>query len=238
MIGCNCDVCNSDDSRDCRTRPSIFVELAGSRILVDTSPELRLQCVAHGVDRVDGVLFTHHHADHVAGLDDLRRFNYLMGGSVRLYATEKTRNSVERMFVYAFDPNMHYPSSKPNLEWQIIDDEPFFVSEASVIPIVLMHGPLPIRGYRFGDIAYCTDCNEIPPASMERLQGLDVLILDALRITPHPTHFNLEKAIEVAAEVGAKRTIFTHLAHEIKHDRIEADLPEGMKLAFDGMVVE
>jgi len=235
MIGCDCQVCTSSDPHDRRYRPSILVRMDGLTILVDTAPELRLQCVANGIDRVDAVLFTHHHADHVVGLDDLRRFNFLMRGPVPLFATEKTVRSVEQMFVYAFDTDIHYPSNKPQLEWRLIDSEPFDIAGRKIIPIPMMHGPLPVLGFRFGDFAYCTDCSHIPEESLAKLTGLDVLILDALRLKPHTTHFNLEQAIEMAHVIGAKRTLLTHLTHEIMHEKVSANLPAGIELAYDGL---
>ncbi|MFQ5413660.1 MAG: MBL fold metallo-hydrolase [Phycisphaerae bacterium] len=234
MIGCSCAVCTSHDPHDKRTRPSIHVTIGAQRILVDTTPELRLQCVACGIDAVDAVLFTHHHADHVVGLDDLRRFNWLMRRSVPCYGMEHTLTRVRRMFPYAFDDDADTPHSRPKLTLHPIGHDPFRVGDATIIPIPLMHGPMPVLGFRFGDVAYCTDCSHIPDTSLARLAGLDVLILDALRRTPHPTHFNLEQAVDMAARIGAARTLFTHIAHELKHEATNADLPDGMALAYDG----
>ena len=233
MIGCTCAVCTSDDPRDQRTRVSLYVVYRGQRFLVDTSPELRLQCVAHGVNAVDAVLFTHHHADHVAGLDDLRRFNWLMKGPVPCYGTEQTLSALKRMFPYAIDPDPDSPHSSPKLQFHTVDATPFSVGGAPVIPVPLMHGPMPVLGFRFGALAYCTDCSLIP-ASLALLEDLEVLILDGLRRTPHPTHFNLEQAVEVAASIKAKFTYFTHIAHELGHGKTNEELPDGMALAFDG----
>ena len=235
MIGCDCAVCTSDDPRDKRTRPSIFVRRGAARILVDTSPELRLQCLANKIDAVDAVLFTHHHADHVAGLDDLRRFNWLMKKPMPCYGSERTLEALRRMFAYAFDAADDSPHSRPELELHTIDHEPFGVSDEQVVPIPLMHGPLPILGFRFGNFAYCTDCSVIPESSWPLLHDLEVLVLDALRITPHATHFNLEQAVEMAQRIGAKRTFFTHMAHQIKHADTNRTLPDGMALAYDGL---
>lgn len=238
MIGCDCAVCTSDDLHDKRSRPSIFVRFGELRILVDTAPELRLQCVAHGIDRVDAVLFTHHHADHVTGLDDLRRFNWLMKGPVPLYANQRTLKNIERMFRYAFDHAPDSPHSRPAVELITIDEQPFTIAERTILPIPLIHGKLPVLGFRFGRFAYCTDCSFIPESSMERLTGLDVLILDALRRTPHPAHFNLEQAVEMAGRIGAKRTFFTHITHQLGHEATNAELPEGMALSYDGQRLE
>ncbi len=235
MIGCHCEVCTSSDPCDKRTRTSVFVRYGDQRILIDTSPELRLQCVANGIDAIDAILFTHHHADHVVGLDDLRRFNWLMKRYMTCYGTERTLDRIRRMFAYAFEPAPDSPHSKPNLELRTITSEPIQIGDRTILPIPMMHGRLPVLGFRFGNFAYCTDCSFIPDESMERLTGLDVLILDALRRTPHPTHFNLEQAIDWAGRIGAKQTYFTHIAHELKHDQTNADLPDGMQLAYDGL---
>lgn len=236
MIGCNCPVCTSDDPRDRRSRPSILVDYGDRAVLVDTTPELRLQCIDNGVQRVDAVLFTHHHADHVVGIDDLRRFNWLQDDVLPCYASPETAEVLRQMFGYAFTDEIGYPSATPKLALHLIHQEPINVFGRRIVPIPLLHGPLPVLGFRFGAFAYCTDCSEIPEPSMELLRNLDVLVLDAVRIRPHPMHFNLEQAVAAARRVGAKRTYFTHIAHELKHAEINAQLPEGMALAYDGQL--
>jgi len=238
MIGCHCAVCTSDDPRDKRTRAGIFVRAGGARILVDTSPELRLQCVDNGIDMVDVILFTHHHADHVVGLDDLRRFNWLKGGHMICRGSAHTLERVRQMFPYAFTASNQTQTSKPALSMAPIDEESFSVGGAVVTPIPMMHGKLPVFGYRFGRFAYCTDCSFIPDGSIQRLADLDVLMLDATRRTPHATHFNLEQAVETAGRIGARKTYFTHVAHELKHAETNAELPDGMMLAHDGLRFE
>lgn len=235
MIGCHCRVCTSDDPHDKRTRASVFVQIGSLRVLVDAAPELRLQCVASGLDAIDAVLFTHHHADHVLGIDDLRRFNWLKRGHLDCYANARTLDRLRAMFAYAFDPAPDSPHSRPALELHEIGAGPLTIAGETITPIPLMHGPLPVLGFRFGNFAYCTDCNVIPPESEPLLEGLDVLVLDALRRTPHPTHFNLEQAVTVAAKVGATRTFFTHIAHELMHEETNAELPDSMNLAHDGL---
>jgi len=235
MIGCACAVCRSDDPRDRRMRPSVFVRSGNTRILVDTTPELRLQCLANHIESIDAVLFTHHHADHVTGLDDLRRFNWINRKPVPCYGSARTIENIRRMFAYAFDAAPDSPHSRPKLELTEIGQEPFDIDGVRITPIPLMHGPLPVLGFRIGAFAYCTDCSEIPVGSLGVLRDLDVLVLDALRLTPHPTHFNLEQAIEASWRIGAKQTYFTHIAHEIGHAKIDAGLPEGMHLAHDGL---
>ncbi len=235
MIGCHCDVCTSTDPHDKRSRPSIWVSMGQQQILVDTSPELRLQCIAHGIVHLDAVLYTHHHADHVVGLDDLRRYNWLTKGAVPCFASERTVQSLQRMFSYAFRPDPHSPHSRPNLTLKTIDAHPFSVGDQTIIPIPLIHGKLPVLGFRFGRFAYCTDCNSIPDDSMALLTDLEVLVLDALRHTPHPAHFNLEQAIQTAHKIDARKTYFTHITHELGHSRTNRELPEGMTLAYDGL---
>lgn len=246
MIACDCEVCTSDDPRDRRTRPSIHVQYNGVHILVDTAPELRLQCLAGGIRRADAVLFTHHHADHVTGLDDLRRFNWLQGGTLKCYAQQEDITAIRRMFAYAFVDDPEYPSHKPDLDFIPIDgpvevqstDSSAPAESCTVLPIPLLHGPTPVLGFRFDNFAYCTDCSYIPDDSMKMLEGLDVLILDALRRRPHPTHFNLEEAVEWAGRIGAKQTYFTHIAHELKHEETNGELPPNMQLGHDGQVIE
>lgn len=237
MIGCSCAVCRSSDPRDRRNRTSALFSYNGSQILIDTPPELRLQCVTNGVRRVDAILYTHFHADHITGLDDVRCFNGLQGGAITLYGDAATLDHIRRIFAYAFEEDPDYPSAKPELETAVIDG-PLRLGGCEILPIPLKHGALPVYGYRIGAMAYCTDCNFIPEDSRELLRELDVLILDACRIRPHPTHFNLDQAVAEALRIGAKRTYFTHIAHEIKHAETNARLPEGMALAFDGLVCE
>lgn len=235
MIGCECPVCTSDDPHDKRTRPSIWVRYGGVRILVDTSPELRLQCLANGIREVDAVFFTHHHADHVAGLDDLRRFNWMTKKAVPCYGTERTLSGVQRMFSYAFEPAGNSPHSRPLLELHAIADDPFVVGGMEIIPIPLLHGPMPVLGYRFGPFAYCTDCSAIPDSSIALLRGVDLLILDALRHDEHPTHLSLKAAVQLADRIGAGQTYFIHMAHQLKHQETNAMLPRGMALSHDGL---
>lgn len=237
MIGCDCAVCRSVDPRDRRTRASAVFQRDGAALLIDTGPELRLQCLAAGLSRVDAILYTHHHADHVTGLDDVRRFNWLQGGPLDVYSNHETLARLREMFGYAFVENPDYPSAKPQLTPHRIDG-PFEVRGVRVRPIPLQHGPLPVLGFRVGDVAYCSDCNAIPDESRPLLRDLDVLVLDALRRRPHPTHYNLEQAIEEARRIGAARTYFTHIAHELPHAETNAELPPGMALAYDGLVIE
>lgn len=237
MIGCGCAVCRSCDPHDRRTRPSVWLRCGATCLLVDTAPELRLQCLANGIDRVDAVLFTHHHADHVSGLDDVRRFNWLLGGPVPCYGTRRTLDALRRMFAYAFDAAPDSPHSRPQIDLRELSADTLTIGEATVVPIPLMHGPMPVLGFRVGSFAYCTDCSFIADDSVDKLRGVEVLILDALRRKPHPTHFSLEQAVAMAGRIGAARTFFTHIAHELGHAATNAELPRGMALAHDGLRV-
>ncbi len=236
MIACGCRVCTSPDSRDRRTRSSVAVSWGETTVLVDTSPELRLQCLANDIRRVDAVLYTHHHIDHLAGLDDLRRFNDLQRQAIPCYGQPDTLARLRAMFAYALEEDPEYPSAKPRLTLHPIDG-PLSIGGLEIVPIPLLHGRLPVLGFRFGRFAYCTDVSAIPEESYRLLMGLDVLILDALRLRPHPTHFNLDQAVEHARRIGARRTFFTHIAHEILHEEINRQLPPGMALAHDAQVV-
>ena len=235
MIACDCPVCTSADPNDKRTRPSITIQFDQTTLLVDTTPELRLQCVACGIRRVDAVLFTHHHIDHIAGLDDLRRFNWVQESVIPCYGQTETLARIREMFPYIFDENSTY-LAKPKLTLHAVAG-PFEIAGRSVTPINLLHGEMPVLGFRVGDFAYCTDVSEIPAESWPLLEGLDALILDALRKRPHPTHFNLEQAVDHARRIGARQTYFTHVAHELGDAETNGALPDTMNLAHDGQVI-
>ena len=237
MIACDCHICTSADPRDKRTRPSILIQFDQTTILIDTSPELRLQCLANNVRRVDCVLYTHFHIDHLAGLDDLRRFNWTQQGPIPCYAESATLQRLRTMFAYVFDGDLDYPSAKPQLQLREITDK-FDIAGQTITPIRLFHGKLPVLGFRVGNFAYCTDVNLIPPESWPLLAGLDVLILDALRRKPHPTHFTLDEAVDHARRIGARQTFFTHIAHELKHEETCRELPHGMALGYDGQIIQ
>jgi len=237
MIACDCAVCLSSDPHDKRTRPSIVIRYDTTSLLVDTSPELRLQCLANDVRRADAVLYTHHHIDHVAGLDDLRRFNWVQDQALPCYGQAETLERLRTMFTYVFEHDSDYPSAKPRLTLHEIKG-PFEIGGRTIKPIPLLHGNLAVLGFRVGNFAYCTDVSRIPESSWPLLEGLDVLVLDALRKRPHPTHFNLDQAVEHAHKIGAKRTYFTHIAHELPHAETNRQLPKGMALAHDGLVIK
>lgn len=237
MIGCHCEVCTSTDPHDKRSRPSVLISYGATRVLVDTTPELRLQCIANDVDNIDAIVFTHAHADHVMGLDDVRRFNPRDGRPLDVWAEARTYSALTRCFGYAFEtPDPEQKLFRPHLQWREIHG-PFEIGQAKWIPIPLQHGKLPVLGFRVGNLAYCTDVNRIPEESFALLSGLEVLVLDALRYKVHTTHFSVEEAIEAAKRIGAKRTFFTHIAHALPHAATNANLPATMQLAYDGQRV-
>ena len=238
MIGCRCAVCRSGDPHDRRSRPSIHIAVQdGPAILVDTATDLRAQALANDITRVDAVLFTHAHADHVMGLDEVRRFNVLSGRRIPMYADARTGAELRRIFAYAFDPPAFQGGGIPEVSLQPIDG-PLTVQGLDIVPVPVMHGPTPVLGFRVGRFAYLTDCNAIPEPSFPLLEGLDVLVLDALRHKPHSTHFSLSEAVATATRIGARQTFFTHICHDLPHAATNATLPAGMALAFDGQTID
>ena len=237
MIGCDCATCRSSDPRDARLRPSIYLEAGQTRVLVDAGPDLRQQALRHDIRAVDAILFTHGHADHILGLDDVRRFNAIMERSMACHADAKTIDEIRRTFHYVFDPGTPKGGGLPALELTPIDG-PFRTGDLDVQPIPLWHGQRPILGFRFGAFAYLTDCSRLDDAAWPLLEGLQVLVIDALRERPHPTHFSLDQAVDVATRLGAGRTFFTHMCHDLRHEATNARLPPGMALAYDGLVLD
>ena len=238
MIGCGCETCRSTDPRDRRLRPSIYVNVPGrARILVDTATDLRQQALTHAITGVDAILFTHGHADHVMGLDEVRRFNVLQGGPIPCFANAPTWETLKRSFYYVFDGRPRQGGGVPQLEANEISG-PFAVAGVRIVPVPLWHGAMPILGFRFGSFAYLTDCNALPDDSWALLEGVELLVLDALRYKPHSTHFTVDQAIEVARRIGARQTWFTHMTHDIRHADLEPRLPAGMALAYDGLVAD
>jgi phosphoribosyl 1,2-cyclic phosphate phosphodiesterase len=238
MIGCNCAVCHSTDPRDRRTRPSIFVDVdGGPKILVDTSTDLRQQALREGVLKVDAILFTHSHADHVMGLDDSRRFSQMQKGAIRCYADRQTVESLQKTFYYVFDPNTEKGGGLPQLDLNVIDGR-FAIDGVAVQPIPLMHGSRPILGFRFGDFAYLTDTNFLPEEAWPLLDGVKTMILDALRYRPHPTHFTVPEALAVVERLQPRQTFFTHICHDLGHVATNEALPAGVELAYDGLTID
>lgn len=238
MIGCTCAVCRSDDPRDRRTRPSIFIEVEGGpAILVDTSTDLRQQALAHGLTRVDAILYTHSHADHIMGLDDVRRFNVMQDGAIPAYADERTTNDLRRAFSYVFNPPSEKGGGIPEISLTTVNGR-FTVDDVEVQTVPLFHGARPILGFRLGSFAYLTDCNRVPDEAWPLLEGLDVLILDALRHRPHPTHFSVGEALQVVDRVKPRQAYFTHICHDLPHAATNAALPNGVELAYDGLALQ
>ena len=248
-IGCECAVCRSTDPRDRRLRPSILVEVNGAApsafaghvrsILVDTSTDLREQALANRIARVDAILFTHSHADHVFGLDDVRPYNLRQREAIPCYGDERTVHDLRRMFSYIFEPPPQKGGGLPQLALFRIAG-PFTLGGIEIVPVPLLHGRLPVLGFRIGAFAYLTDCNAIPAESWELLTaggGVRTIILDALRRRPHSTHFSVDEAIDVVSKLGAERAYFTHICHDLPHAETCARLPAGVQLAYDGLVL-
>jgi phosphoribosyl 1,2-cyclic phosphate phosphodiesterase len=235
MIGCDCAVCRSDDPRDNRLRPSIYLTGdQGTRVLIDTTPDLRQQCLRAGITRVDAVVYTHAHADHTLGFDELRRFNHLTKQPVRIHGSAGTLEALKRTFSYAFGQRAPIGGGVPDAELRVING-PFSVGEIHLQPLTVLHGSHAVLGFRIGRFAYVTDCNAVPEDTIRLLGDLDVLVLDALRHRPHPTHFSLSEATAVAQRIGARRTLFTHMCHDLGHAETCDALPEGLSLAYDGL---
>ena len=240
QIGCGCAVCRSTDPRDKRSRSGALVEAGGSTILIDTPPELRLQLIAGGFSQVDAVLYTHEHADHISGIDDLRMFSVRQRRALPVYGPAETLERLRASFSYIFDDVRAYEgTSKPSLALHAVEPgEIVDVAGVPVLPLAFRHGHIRVFGYRIGDLAYITDVKSIPDTERRQLQGLDVLVLNALWWRPHPTHLSIGEAIETAQTLGARRTYLTHLTHETGHAELAGQLPEGIFPAYDGLSVE
>jgi phosphoribosyl 1,2-cyclic phosphate phosphodiesterase len=236
MIGCRCKACASEDPRDKRLRPSVLLKLDDKRILIDTSPDFRYQALHFGIERLDAILYTHAHADHILGLDDVRPFNFMQKEHIPFYASVDSWQTIYRTFSYVFDAKPT-ESSRPRLTLNIFDEQPFVVSGITVRPIKASHGKGSVHGFRFGNCAYLTDHSSIPPQSLALLNGLDVLFLDALRHNPHPTHSTVNESLRVVEELKPKRAFFTHVSHDLIHAQTEARLPDNVRLAYDGLEI-
>jgi phosphoribosyl 1,2-cyclic phosphate phosphodiesterase len=238
MIGCTCSVCRSSDPRDKRLRPSIYLDVpTHAKLLVDTGPDLRQQALAHEVTRVDAVLFTHGHADHILGLDEVRRFNAIQGGAIPCYANAETWVTLRRTFSYIFDGMPRLGGGIPQLEVHEIGG-PFTVHGVRVVPVPLWHGRMPVLGFRFGNFAYLTDCNRLDDEAWELVRGIDTLVIDALRDRPHSTHFSVQEALDVIARIAPRCAFTTHMTHDLGHAATSARLPAGVELAYDGLVLD
>jgi phosphoribosyl 1,2-cyclic phosphate phosphodiesterase len=237
MIGCACAVCTSDDPRDDRSRPSIYIELPDLSVLVDTATDLRAQALRFRLPRVDAILFTHSHADHVMGLDEVRRYNQIQESSIPCYADALTADEIRRTFAYIFAPRTPRGGGLPRLDLFTLAGE-FCLGRTAITPVPLWHGRRLILGYRIGAFAYLTDCNRIPDEAWPLLEGVDLLVIDALRHKPHPTHFSVAEALAVVDRLKPSRAWFTHIAHDLPHAATCARLPEAVQLAYDGLTLD
>jgi len=238
IIGCKCDTCLSENPKDKRLRASAYIEVDGLKILIDTSIDFRQQMLKFGITDLDVVLFTHHHVDHILGMDDLRQINQRYRKYIDIYGNKLTLNEIKISFRYALDEELKSYWCVPLVNFNYLKNEKFKIKDLEIIPIEVYHGRIKIFGYRIGNFAYITDASKIPDEEMKKLENLDVLVLNALRKAPHPTHFNLEQATEIALKLKAKKTYFTHITHDLKHDETNAMLPENIELGYDGLEIE
>jgi phosphoribosyl 1,2-cyclic phosphate phosphodiesterase len=237
VIGCHCAVCTSSNEKNKRLRQSVKIETNGKIALIDTTPDLRLQLLRHPISRLDFILFTHSHSDHLMGLDDIRPFNFRQREAIHAFANPKTAKAIRRAFGYIWNDSQ-LGGGKPQLELHEVEDA-FTQEGVRIVPIPVAHGDWTILGFRIGDFAYITDTNGVPDSSMRLLEGVRILALDGLRpAPPHPTHFTIDEAVECAGRIGARETYLIHLTHDIDHDVFEATLPTGVKLAYDGLRLE
>ena len=238
MIGCDCAVCRSTDPRDKRYRTSLYLQMDdGTCVLVDAGPDLRSQALAHDIRRVDAILLTHAHADHVMGLDEVRRFNAISGRPMPMFGQPSSLADVRRMFAYVFEDDAPRGGGVPAIALFGVGG-PFCLGRQEIVPVPLPHGPWTVLGYRIGGFAYLTDCNRLTDDALARLRGVEAVVIDALRHRPHPTHFTVAEAVVASRRIGARRTWLTHMAHDLGHAATTADLPEGVTLAHDGLVVD
>jgi len=238
-LGCECDVCTGGHPRNQRTRTSAILGLPEGNLLIDTSPDLRTQLLREKIAIAHAVIYTHEHADHLHGLDDVRLFPFILGHAIPLYAAQGVEDRIRRVFDYAFSGREHtHPGAVPQLELRHLEEKPFRVLGADVIPVPLVHGPnCRVLGFRFGNVAYCTDTNRIEQESMNLLRGLDVLILDSLRMRPHPTHLSVPEALDIVEELQPKKTYLIHLSHELDYTTFHRELPDNVHLAYDGLEI-
>ena len=235
---CDCDVCRSTDPKNKRLRSSILVRNENNNLLIDTSTDLRQQCLVNNITNINHVLYTHHHADHVHGIDELRSFNFFNNTVIPCYGNKNTIEKIKKNFNYIFNGTTQVGGGLPNLTLHTINGEVFTLGEVCITPLNIIHGKLEILGYKLNNCAYITDCSGIPNETKRQLKNLDILILNALGFDPHPTHFSLNQSLDAVAELKPKRAIFTHINHKFDHAKVMAKLPKGVELAYDGMTIE
>lgn len=236
VITCDCKVCQSEDLRDKRLRTSVMISHEGQNVVIDSGPDFRQQMLRERVQRLDGLVFTHEHKDHIAGMDDIRAFNFKQKGDIEVYASEPVQQALQREFHYVFAP-VRYPGV-PEVHLNAIGDEAFEVAGIPFLPLRVMHYKMPVHAFRMGDLAYVTDANYIPPETFEQLRGVRYLILNALRKETHLSHFNLEQALDIVEELAPEKAWLTHLSHQMGlHSEVQAELPEGVFLAYDGLQI-
>ncbi len=237
VIGCTCSVCQSRNSKDKRLRSSIMIETQGKRIVVDTGPDFRQQMLREKVDSLDAVVFTHEHKDHMAGLDDIRAFNFIQRKEMNVYATREVQSALKRDFHYAF-AKQKYPGV-PQIHLNLIDNEPFEIEGIKIIPIQVWHHKMPVLGFRIGDFTYITDANRIDPEEFQKIRGSKKLVINALRKTDHISHFTLDEAVDIITELNADEAFITHISHQMgKHEVVTEELPGHINLAYDGLAFQ
>jgi phosphoribosyl 1,2-cyclic phosphate phosphodiesterase len=238
LIGCDCEVCTSPDKRDNRLRSSIWIQTPGASVVIDSGPDFRYQMLRAKVHHLDAIVYTHGHKDHVAGMDDVRAYNFFSNKPVELYATKETEETLKREFSYVFNGDNYPGIPRVNIT-QINEHNNIKINDLELTPILVKHMYMDVLGFRIGDFTYITDANYIPPEELDKIKGSKTLVLNALRHTKHPSHYTLEEAISVAQDIGVQDTYFTHISHQLgKHSDIEHQLPEGMHLSFDGLTLE
>lgn len=237
VVACNCEVCTSDDARDKRYRTSVMLSKGTSNVIIDCGPDFRIQMLKHKVGDINAVLFTHAHRDHIAGLDDIRAFNFILHKSIDIYGSLPTLDAIKEQFPYIFTPGRYFGA--PQLNLHPITNSPFSIDEFNFIPVQVMHQEMKVFGYRIGDFTYITDANYISPLELEKIRGSKVVVINALRNSRHVSHFSLAESLEILADLKPEKAYLTHISHFLgKYHQVEAKLPEGVHLAYDGLQIE